>query len=90
MRSGKAPTPDHEPLKKHMERQLLESIEFDCAPTLDYSESELPLDEYIADAILQSRRDAESARRNLEKTMELLKNRKAYLMELERSVPRPK
>jgi hypothetical protein len=67
-----APTPDHVEFKQFMEKQLVDSINFDCSDSCDDETQRVAPAKWIADRLEELRREVarreQSAREEVERT----------------------
>jgi hypothetical protein len=93
VRAWTPPSPDHEALKKYMEEQLVQSIEFDCPqnPFLRGVPEADELHEWHADEIASRERTIQRSREQRENEAKHAARKRAYLEALTKSVgPNPR
>jgi hypothetical protein len=89
VKDWRPPTPEHAGLKDFMEKQISESIEWDCSSKYDTRPEPKTTDAWLADSIGRAEREVSRAEDSLRDEIVRTENRNAWLKALRDSVPPP-
>lgn len=89
VRDWKPPTADHAGLREFMEKQISESIDWDCSSKYDTRPEAKATDAWLADSISRAELELRRAEDSLREENERVEGRNNWLKALRESVPYP-